>query len=101
MASRPTPELGGRPRTRVKAQVRREEPNCWLCGLPIDLSLPRMGRAHPMSSVIDEVIPRSKHPLGAYFAAHDRANLRHAHRDCNGRRGNRTEFKLSPRSQVW
>jgi 5-methylcytosine-specific restriction endonuclease McrA len=96
-----SPELSGRPRRTVCAQVRREEPNCWLCGLPIDLSLPRWPKPHPMSSVIDEVIPRSKHPRGAYFAAHDRANMRHAHRECNGRRGARIDYVQPVRSRRW
>lgn len=62
-----------------------EEPNCWLCGGPIDLRLPR---GHAMSSTVDEVIPRSLHPRGARYAALDRSNCRHAHRACNSRRGN-------------
>lgn len=51
-------ELLGRPRRRVCEQVRREEPNCWRCGLPIDLSLPRSGRVqHP-----DVQLNRRGHP---------------------------------------
>jgi 5-methylcytosine-specific restriction endonuclease McrA len=98
-------ELLGRPRRRVCEQVRREEPNCWRCGLPIDLSLPRSGRVqHPMSSSIDEVTPRSLHPLGPRYAALDRSNLHHAHRRCNSSRGNGTRVKRAVvimRSQVW
>ena len=82
-----------------------EEPNCWLCGLPVDLSLPRWPQPHPMSSVIDERIPRSKHPFGAKYAALDRSNCAHAHRDCNGRRGNRMDYvptrRIIRRSREW
>ncbi len=101
-------ELTGRPRRRLAALVRAQEPNCWRCGLPIDLTLPRGGPGvrvqHRMSSTIDEVIPRSVHPLGAWYAAHDRANLRHAHRSCNSSAGNGTRVKrtvIVKRSRVW
>jgi 5-methylcytosine-specific restriction endonuclease McrA len=73
--------LKGRPRRRLLAQVRAEEPDCWLCGKWIDQSLPHN---HPRASTVDEIIPRSH---GG--SATDRANCRHAHRDCNTRRGNR------------
>jgi hypothetical protein len=68
--------LSGRPRRRLQAQVRAEEPNCHLCGLPIDLTLDPM--IHPLSSCVDEITPRSQggDPL-------DRNNTRHAHRICN------------------
>ena len=100
-------ELLGRPRRTVCEQVRREEPNCWRCGKPIDLTLPRSGLVqHPMSSSIDEVIPRSLHPLGPKYAALHRPNLRHAHRSCNSSRGNGTRRRrdsggIVRRSRVW
>ena len=78
-----SPELKGRPRRRLLAQVRREEPNCWLCGYPIDVTLPQTDR---WSSTVDEVVPRSL-SLDPRRAALDRANCRHAHRVCNSRRG--------------
>ena len=67
-------------RRRIIAQVRAEEPYCWLCGYPIDLA--RDAQRDPLGSVVDEVIPRSRggSPL-------DRANVRHAMRLCNGIRG--------------
>lgn len=97
------PELSGRPRRALCARVRAEEPNCWVCGKPIDLSLPRSGpKPHPMSSTIDEVIPRSLHPFGPRYAAMDRSNCRHAHRFCNTSRGNgRRRSKPKVRSRVW
>lgn len=68
------------------AQVRREEPNCYLCGLPIDLTLNAM--THPMGSTVDEVIPCSR-SVDPKRAALDRGNLRHAHRSCNSEKGDR------------
>ena len=79
------PELYGGRRRQLKARIRREEPNCWLCGYPVDLSLPPN---HPMSSTVDEVIPRSR-SVDRQRAALDRDNCRHAHRACNSAKGDR------------
>lgn len=84
MNVRRAPELDGRPRRRLMARVRREQPNCWLCGLPIDLSLNAM--TDPMGSTIDEVVPRSR-SADKKRAALTYSNLRHAHRLCNSERG--------------
>lgn len=75
------PRLKGRPRRRLLAQVRREEPDCHLCGGWINQTLD--AQHHSMGSTIDELIPRSR---GG--DPHDRTNLRHAHRLCNSTRGN-------------
>lgn len=77
------PELSGRPRRRLVARVRREEPAYWICGHAIDVSLPQTS---PWSSTVDEVIPRSL-SLDPKRAALDRSNCRHAHRRCNAIRG--------------
>jgi 5-methylcytosine-specific restriction endonuclease McrA len=101
VSRRPTPELSGRPRRRLTAQVRREEPTCWLCGKGFDYTL---HWNHPMAFSVDEVIPRSLHPLGARYAALDRSGCRAAHRSCNSSRGNGTRTKRSlkiVRSRVW
>jgi len=82
---RPQPELHGRKRRELCEQVRRSEPNCWLCGYPIDLTLDR--QTHPMGSTVDEIIPRSR-AVSAHAAAHTPGNLHHAHRSCNSERGN-------------
>jgi len=74
------PGLAGHRRRLAIAQVRASQPNCHLCQLPIDQSLDR--QRHPLGSVVDEVLPRSH---GG--SAVDPANLRHAHRLCNGSRG--------------
>lgn len=50
---------------------------CWLCTLPIDLTLPRTA---PGGLSIDHVVPRSK------GGSDELANLRPAHRECNLRR---------------
>lgn len=78
-------ELYGRQRRRLKAQLRREEANCWLCGYPIDDSLPS---THPMSRTVDEVIPRSR-SVDPKRSALDRSNCRAAHRRCNSEKGDR------------
>ena len=54
---------------------------CWLCGKPIDYSLPA---GHPMSFEVDEVVPVS---LGG--SPIEWENTRPAHRICNQRRGNK------------
>jgi 5-methylcytosine-specific restriction endonuclease McrA len=96
-----TNELKGRPRRTVCAQVRREESHCGLCGGWIDKTLPK---GHRLSFTVDEVIPRSRHPLGARYAALDRSNLRAAHWSCNSSKGNGTRVKravVAIRSRVW
>lgn len=100
VSKRRSPELSGRPRRRIAAQVRREERNCWLCGKPIDLTLHWNDR---MAFTVDEVVPRSLHPLGARYAAVDRSHCRAAHRACNSSRGNGTRKKrvVTVRSRVW
>lgn len=68
---------------------------CHICGHPIDYSLgmvedKRTGktRPHPMSFVVDEIVPVS---LGGDPL--DFANTRPAHWICNARRGNGTRKK--------
>ena len=61
-------------------QVKREEPDCWLCGHPID---PTLRAPDPWSFSLDHVVPCVARP----DLAHDRGNARAAHRRCNGRRG--------------
>ena len=54
--------LGGRPRARINAQVRArtDHPLCPMCGHPINRLAKRTGRRHPLASVVDEWVPRSK-----------------------------------------
>lgn len=66
---------------------------CHLCGLPIDLSVPRM---EPGGLSVDHVLPRSR------GGTDDLSNLRPAHRRCNVRRQNKTisEFRPSRRNRL-
>lgn len=57
-----------------------EEDRCWLCGKPVDTTLPA---GLPNSPEVDEIVPVSRG--GSPF---DRANCRLACRLCNQRRGN-------------
>lgn len=72
----------GSARRKLRARVLAEEDVCWICGQPVDKSLPA---GHPGAPEVDEVVPVSRggSPL-------DRSNCRLAHRICNQRRGNRT-----------
>lgn len=67
---------------------------CWLDGLPIDYDAPS---THPLSFAADHVIPVSVDPSKAL----DPANLRPAHRRCNGSRGNRMSVKRRDTSRRW
>ncbi|MBG6083253.1 HNH endonuclease signature motif containing protein [Zhihengliuella flava] len=71
----------GSARTKLRKRVIREESICWLCGKPVDKSLPH---GLPGSPEVDEIVPVSKggSPL-------ERDNVRLAHRICNQRRGNK------------
>lgn len=73
---------------KLRAQVLTEETTCWLCGDPVDKTLPG---THPRGGVADHVLPLSKGgpPM-------DRANLRLAHNQCNARRGDRPPTPLRP-----
>jgi 5-methylcytosine-specific restriction endonuclease McrA len=77
------PALNSRKYRAIQAQVRAEEPNCWLCGDPIDLTLDR--QRDPWGSTIDHVVARST-PGFTKAMLTDRDGLRHAHRKCNAER---------------
>ena len=79
----------GSARDKLRARWRAIGDPCHICGKPIDYTLgmvtdPRTGRRkpHPMSFVVDEIVPVSQggDPL-------DFANTRPAHWICNARRG--------------
>lgn len=76
----------GNARRKLRARLKAEQRECWICkafGRPsrIDYDLPH---THPMSFVVDELIPVSKggSPL-------DYHNVAAAHRCCNGWRSNK------------
>lgn len=52
---------------------------CWLCGHRVD---PHAPAGSPSAPTVDHVVPKSR------GGSDDNANLRLAHRRCNGRRGN-------------
>ena len=62
-------------RDKLRARVLGRGDPCWVCGLPIDRSLPNL---HPCQGVVDEVVPVSQG--GSPF---DLSNCRAAHRCCN------------------
>ncbi|MGH3097881.1 MAG: HNH endonuclease [Streptosporangiales bacterium] len=89
----------GQPWLRITADIRARRHPCWLCGQPIDYTLPA---THPLSFTVDHEIPLTAAP----WLAHDRSNLKAAHRRCNGRKGDgsrrdRTPQRSSRRSRRW
>jgi 5-methylcytosine-specific restriction endonuclease McrA len=85
-------QANGHRRRQLRARVLREESECWLCGLPVDVSLPPHLDGSPE---VDEVIPVSAggDPL-------DRNNTRLAHRLCNVRRGQQAKEQLKARRTI-
>lgn len=79
-------------RNKVVARVKAEESDCWLCGLPVDKTLPpRL----PTSPEVHEVIPVSR---GG--DPYDRANCHLTHRLCNQRQGNRLPGEDRPTTRA-
>jgi 5-methylcytosine-specific restriction endonuclease McrA len=78
----------GNRRTKLIGRVKAEESMCWLCGEPVDTTLPH---GLPASPEVHEVIPVSRggDPL-------DRANCHLTHRLCNQRQGNRLPGEPAP-----
>ena len=81
MGSNPRSANGARRRSLLK-RMRAVGAPCWICGLPIDYSLPAR---HPLSFECDELVPVSR---GG--SPYDPANCAAAHRCCNQWRGNRS-----------
>lgn len=82
----------GRPWSRLRSQVFREESYCWQCGLWVDQSLPP---THRLSRTVDHIIElqRGGDPL-------ERTNCRLAHRACNTARSNRLRSKPADRTPI-
>lgn len=74
----------GRPWRSMRKRVLAEEPDCWLCGYPID---PEVTWPDPLSGSVDHV-----QPLMYGGEPCDRNNLRAAHLSCNASR-NRRQFR--------
>lgn len=81
MGSNPRSANGSRRRSLLK-RMRAVGAPCWICGLPIDYSLPAR---HPLSFECDELVPVSR---GG--SPYDPANCAAAHRCCNQWRSNRS-----------
>ena len=101
MASNPRRANGSR-RDAIRARWKAIGAPCWICGKQIDYSLGMVTdhvtgkrRPHPMSFVVDEVVPVSKggEPL-------DFENTRPAHWICNARRGAGDKAKPSLRGAL-
>ena len=105
MAKNPRYANGARRRA-IRARWQAIGDPCHICGKPIDYTLgmvtdPRTGRRkpHPMSFVVDEIVPVSQggDPL-------DFANTRPTHWICNARRGDgrrKREPTALPLPQPW
>jgi 5-methylcytosine-specific restriction endonuclease McrA len=85
----------GRPWWRLRRQVLREEPNCWLCGAPIDFHAEPRSRWAPS---VDHVVPLSPPWNGPPL---DRTNLRAAHYGCNSARHDDPGFEIQRHSRIW
>ena len=89
----------GAARRAIRERWRAIGDPCHLCGKPIDYSLgmivdERTGkkRPHPMSFVVDEIIPVSRYREGGFESPEQAAitwgNTQPAHYICNARKGN-------------
>ena len=93
--SNPRVHNGARRRKHAK-RLKAARQQCWICkefgrNASIDYSLPYL---HPMSFVIDELVPVSRYWEGGYDSpeqcAQDFNNLAAAHRSCNAWRSNKS-----------
>lgn len=96
MPKPPTPHTaqgrGGHRWGILRAQIYREETHCWICGQPVDQTLPTN---HPMARSVDHI-----HPLGMGGHPLDRTNCRLAHRCCNVARSNKLRAKPKDRGRI-
>lgn len=91
-------------RRKAQARFRAMDAPCGICGGKlgrIHYEEPSDAR-HPLSFVIDEIIPVSKHRLGNYdspeAACKDWANLQAAHYCCNAAKSNKISFVFGGKS---
>ncbi len=84
----------GRAWTRLRTLVLATEPNCWICGQPIDHTLPG---THPQGPTVDHI-----HPTAQGGPPLTRSNLRAAHATCNMQRHHRVKpTHLGTNSRPW
>lgn len=84
--------------THLKNILKRDGDHvCWLCTLPIDMSLSKRDPRHAMAWTLDHVVPLSLDPSLAL----EPTNAREAHRRCNSKRGNRVGRITMHASRVW
>ena len=85
----------GNARRKLRIRMRAMGLPCAICGRPIHYDEPSDAQ-HPLSFVIDEIRPISKHKLFGYetreAAAQDWSNLQAAHRCCNAAKGDKITF---------
>lgn len=82
-------------RKTFRAECTAADAPCWLCGQPIDYTLPM---EHPEAFQVDHAYPVDHRPE----LAEDPANFRPSHKHCNLRRGNREPFiDLGIPSENW
>lgn len=77
-------------RQRMRRTIARTKPACHICGQPIDYDL---GHLHPMSFVIDHVVPLAK------GGADEASNVAAAHRSCNSTKRARLVAPIVKRSR--
>ena len=80
---------------KIGEQLKAQRRPCWICGQPIDYSLPHDDLE---AFTIEHIHPRSTHPQ----LESDPANCVAAHASCNKRRGNSAYRPgLGVRSREW
>lgn len=76
-------------RDRARAAIKRTQPACHICGLPIAYELPH---TDPKSFVVDHVVPIHR------GGADNLSNMKAAHRDCNSTKRARSHAPIIRRS---
>lgn len=87
----------GNQRRKYRARFKARGDRCAICGGEIHYDEPS-DAAHPLSFVIDEIIPVSRYWVGGYDSpeqcAADWNNLQAVHYACNQAKGNKLNYSL-------
>ncbi len=87
--------LSSRPWRRIRARTLRAADTCGICGGLLDKTLTA---PHPLSPVVDHVLPVKLYP----HLALDPTNLVAAHRRCNRNKSDRVDYSAAPAaSEDW